>query len=1183
MGAIERVPNIKTKLADPLIPGFMVIQGNHLEELRHLMVSWTQHYPLKPLENEVILVQSNGIAQWLKLALAANSGDGAESGLGIAAGLQVMLPGRFIWQAYRQEFPQLPSASPFDKAPLTWRLLRLLSDLPALAARAPDPQVLQPLQHFLDQDPSVSRTWQLAARLADLYDQYQVYRADWLEAWLQGESVLITAAGERQPLKAEQAWQPLLWQWLNADIRQAHSEADFLSYASRSSVHQVFCQQLGEADANQPPTGFPRRIIVFGISSLPRQTLEVLEVLSQFSQVMLFVCNPSQHYWGDLIEGRELFKKAYQRNSERRVPDNLDEDQLHLHGHPLLAAWGRQGRDYLRLLDERDQPQSYQQHFERIDLFSSPGNETLLQQLQDDILELRTLSERQAMQIQVDVQDRSLSFMLAHSPQREVEILQDQLLAEFEAAQHSGEPLNPRDILVMVPDIQVYAAHIDAVFGKLDRDDPRYLPFHIADQGQRHKAPLLIALESLLHLPESRFSVTELLDLLDVPALRACFELDEVDLLSLKRWIQGANIRWGLDAEQREALDLPEGVSANTWRFGLKRMLLGYASGETSAWQGTVPYAEVAGLEAARLGPLVLLLDQLETAWHTLQQATHAGEWAARLQQLLQDFFVPQSELDQALLLKFEQQLTQWLEAIELAEASDLPLTLDVVREELLSGLDQPGLSQTFLAGSVNFATLMPMRAIPFRQVWLLGMNDGAYPRAVRPVDFDLMAQDYRPGDRSRREDDRYLFLEALLAAREKLVVSWVGRSARDNSVRPPSVLVGQLRDHLQSGWQGQTDDLLNELTIEHPLQPFSRRYFDQDAAAHAPFSYASEWLAVHQPISQAQSPLSLEPWQPETALSLSQLVQLMKQPIDSFYALRLQVPRTESIQVLRDTESFALDGLEVWQLRDRLLQSAILPAVDEDDFLQRVGDEVQRIQQEGLLVEGSLGQLQGQQLCQGLDAVYSDWLAERTEFSDALESQPVMYSAHSEWGVLSVEAMLEPLYQNPETGEVALLLLQSSGLIKQGRTRKWHNHLRGWLMHLLAHQSGLKLTTWIMTPEGKIRFAPLASAEQARACLDRLLQAAHATLQAPTPLSLDTAIAWLANRDDAAVPEFPEGKLQTKLLEALDKSLQQSRFFHQHCTGLEQLWAEGAFVQHAQALYGDFHQAVTAQKETRS
>ncbi|MFN3881225.1 MAG: exodeoxyribonuclease V subunit gamma [Nitrincola lacisaponensis] len=1160
--------------------GLMVIQGNHLEELRHLMVRWTQRYPLRPLENEVMLVQSNGIAQWLKLALAAKAGNELESGLGIAAGLQVMLPGRFIWQAYRAVFPRLPSVSPFDKGPLTWRLLRLLNDLPALAARAGNAQVLQPLEYFLQQDPSVSRTWRLASRLADLYDQYQVYRADWLDAWLAGETVIITAQGERLPLSAEQLWQPLLWQWLHEDIAAEHAEVDFLHYASRSSVHRLFCQQLSQVSAGQGAAGLPRRIIVFGISSLPQQTLEVLEVLAQFSQVMLFVCNPSQHYWGDLIEGRELFKKAYRRNPGRPVPDSLTDEQLHLHGHPLLAAWGRQGRDYLRLLDERDQPSTYQQHFERIDLFISPGDKTLLQQLQDDILALRSLAERQAMQAQVQAQDRSLCFMVAHSPQREVEILQDQLLAEFEAAQQAGNPLNPRDILVMVPDIQQYAAHIDAVFGKLDRHDPRYLPFHIADQGQRHKAPLLIALESLLHLPESRFSVTELLDLLDVPALRARFELDEVDLISLKRWIQGANIRWGLDATQRAALDLPDGLESNTWRFGLKRMLLGYASGDTAGWQGTVPYAEVAGLEAAKLGPLVLLLDQLESLWHLLPQPANASGWISRLQQLLQDFFLPQNDQDQALLLRFEQQATQWLDAIALGDASDLPLTLDVVREELLSGLDQPGLSQTFLAGSVNFATLMPMRAIPFRQVWLLGMNDGDYPRSVSAVDFDLMAQDYRPGDRSRREDDRYLFLEALLAAREKLVISWVGRNVRDNSVRPASVLVGQLRDHLQSGWQGQTPDLLSELTTEHPLQPFSHQYFAVESASESGRSYAVEWLAVHQPEPEPPDIPALDTWQPDSPLSLTQLVQLLKQPVDSFYSLRLQVPRTESIQVLRDTESFALDGLEVWQLRDRLLHTAVMPAVDEEDFLQRSAAEVQRMQQEGILVEGSLGQLQAQTLKQGLDAVQEVWQVERQTYSEVLESQPVQCAVQTSWGVLAVEALLEPLYRNPENGDLALLLLQSSGLIRQGRTRKWHNHLRGWLMHLLAHQQGLRLTTRILTPEGQIGFAPLDSAAEATECLERLLQAAHETLQAPTLINLETGITWLENSSDLDPSGTPEGRLVTRLQDALDNTFQQSRFFQQHCADLQQLLSDGAFARRAQALYGDFHHAVKTHKD---
>src|SRR5690606_1611863 len=198
--------------------------------------------------------------------------------------------------------------------------------------------------------------------------------------------------------------------------------------------------------------------------------------------------------------------------------------------------------------------------------------------------------------------------------------------------------------------------------------------------------------------------------------------------------------------------------------------------------------------------------------------------------------------------------------------------------------LDQGGLNQRFFAGAVTFATLMPMRAIPFRQVCLLGMNDGDYPRPRMPLDFDLMAADYRPGDRSRRDDDRYLFLEALLSARERLHLSWVGRSVADNSPRPPSVLVGQLRDHLAAGWRlAGGGELLAALTIEHPLQPFSPAAFGP--APH--FSYAREWLAAPAP---APDDAPLPPPEREEPLTLAELTEFLRDPVKAFFRQRLQV-----------------------------------------------------------------------------------------------------------------------------------------------------------------------------------------------------------------------------------------------------------------------------------------------------
>jgi exodeoxyribonuclease V gamma subunit len=172
--------------------------------------------------------------------------------------------------------------------------------------------------------------------------------------------------------------------------------------------------------------------------------------------------------------------------------------------------------------------------------------------------------------------------------------------------------------------------------------------------------------------------------------------------------------------------------------------------------------------------------------------------------------------------------------------------------------MDEPTLNHQFVSGGVTFCTLMPMRAVPFRVVCLLGMNDGDFPRRAPKADFDLLAQPgmARPGDRSRRDDDRYLMLEAVLAARDKLYISWVGRNVRDNSEQPPSVLVSQLRDYLVNGWQLD----LHARTTEHALQPFSRRYFEDGGL----LTYAREWREAHGEAAEAAA-AALPPFESTT------------------------------------------------------------------------------------------------------------------------------------------------------------------------------------------------------------------------------------------------------------------------------------------------------------------------------
>jgi exodeoxyribonuclease V gamma subunit len=1131
----------------PLEPGLAVIHANRLESLRELVVAWFGAHPLAPLEDEVVLVQSNGMAQWLKLALAERDG------LGVCAAVRAELPARFLWRAYQAVLGAgaVPDESPFAKPELGWRIFRLL---PGLLGQ----QSFAPLRRFLADDEDTRKRHQLAQCLADLLDQYQVYRADWLDDWEQGADRLRDALGQPRPLAPEQSWQPQLWRAVIADLPAP------LRHNSRALLHRRFLDRLREL--GERPRDLPRRIVVFGISSLPLQTLAALAELGRFCQVLLCVHNPCRYYWADIIEHRELLRAQGRRQPAKGgMPAEPSDAELHLHANPLLAAWGKQGRDYIRLLDEFDEPERYRAWFRRIDLFEdccTPQCPGLLRQVQQAILDLAPLPLTADERVPVAPESAGMVFHVAHSRQREVEILHDRLLDLF-----AGEAgLRPREVIVMVPDIDAYAPHIRAVFGRLDPDDPRHIPFSISDQRERGRKPLLIALETLLHLPEARFGVSELMQLLEVPALRERFGIAGEDLPRLRQWIAESGIRWGLDGRQRSGIGLPGGLEQNTWRFGLHRMLLGYAVGEGVAYAGIEPYDEVGGLDAARVGPLADLLDALEASWAELRVPALPADWAGRLQSLLERFFAPAGEADELLLDRLGATLEEWDAActrVGLDEA--LPLT--VVREAWLAALDEPSLSQRFLAGRVNFCTLMPMRAIPFEVVCVLGMNDGDYPRSPMPVSFDLMAQPggYRPGDRSRRDDDRYLFLEALLSARRLFYVSWIGRSVQDNSSRPPSVLVARLREYLAGGWRLAAADgrdagqaLLDALTVEHPLQPFSPRYFQPEGTpGHDPrlFTYAHEWRSAHGDaaavlnitgfspspcgrgvgvrasapggdddvsimasaavLSLPDSGMPLAPPVVETALNLDLLAGFLRHPVKAFFTQRLGVWFEPDTVLGEDQEPFGLDALERYRLGDDLLQAAAVSSDPEAALNRRLRQHVNQ----GLLPLGGFAAQAQQRYAEDARIAHRRLRALCTEWP-ALEQHPheIALDLVATPG-LRLEDWLPGLRRN-ESGDWAQILVRPGAVAdKEGLPRR-HNLVASWVRHLAGCAAGLRLHTLQAGADGVVGLAPLEP-EQARQWLDDLSAAWLDGLTAPLPVACRTAFAWLDRLDkgeDAAL-----------------------------------------------------------------
>lgn len=1076
-----------------------VYHSNRLDVLEALMEFIVERERLDdPFEPEMILVQSTGMAQWLQMTLSQK--------FGIAANIDFPLPASFIWDMFVRVLPEIPKESAFNKQSMSWKLMTLL------------PQLLEHedftlLRHYLTDDSDKRKLFQLSSKAADLFDQYLVYRPEWLAQWETGH--LVEGLGEAQ------AWQAPLWKAL---VEYTHELGQPRWH--RANLYQRFIETL--ESATTCPPGLPSRVFICGISALPPVYLQALQALGKHIEIHLLFTNPCRYYWGDIKDPAYLAKllTRQRRHSfeDRELPlfrDSENAGQLFNSDgeqdvdNPLLASWGKLGRDYIYLLSDLESSQE-------LDAFVDVTPDNLLHNIQSDILELENRAvagvnieefSRSDNKRPLDPLDSSITFHVCHSPQREVEVLHDRLLAMLE----EDPTLTPRDIIVMVADIDSYSPFIQAVFGSAPAD--RYLPYAISDRRARQSHPVLEAFISLLSLPDSRFVSEDVLALLDVPVLAARFDITEEGLRYLRQWVNESGIRWGIDDDNVRELELPA-TGQHTWRFGLTRMLLGYAMESAQGeWQSVLPYDESSGLIAELVGHLASLLMQLNI-WHRgLAQERPLEEWLPVCRDMLNAFFLPDAETEAAMTLIEQQWQAIIAEGLGAQYGDAVPLSL--LRDELAQRLDQERISQRFLAGPVNICTLMPMRSIPFKVVCLLGMNDGVYPRQLAPLGFDLMSQKPKRGDRSRRDDDRYLFLEALISAQQKLYISYIGLSIQDNSERFPSVLVQELIDYIGQSHYLPGDEALNcdesearvkaHLTCLHTRMPFDPQNYQPGERQ----SYAREWLPAASRAGKAHSefvqplPFTL----PET-VPLETLQRFWAHPVRAFFQMRLQVNfRTEDSEI-PDTEPFILEGLSRYQINQQLLNALV-----EQDDAERL---FRRFRAAGDLPYGAFGEIFWETQCQEMQQLADRVIACR---------QPG-------------QSMEIDLACNGVQITGWLPQVQPDGLLR------WHPSLLSvaqgmqlWLEHLVYCASGGNGESRLfLRKDGEWRFPPLA-AEQALHYLSQLIEGYREGMSAPLLVLPESGGAWLKTcydaRNDAMLDDDSTlQKARTKFLQAYEGNM---------------------------------------------
>ena len=821
-----------------------------------------------PLKSEIIVVQSRGMERWLSMELARHHG--------IAANYAFPFPNAFVRDLFRQIFPDAPERSPFDPDIMTWRIM---TRIPGLISK---PEFVS-LRNYLGKGGELLKQFQLSERIADLFDQYLLFRPEMIGRWEKGQGT---------------HWQAVLWRELTRGHEGEH----------RAALTETFLRRVRALEKTQQD--FPERLSVFGISALPQFHVRILSVLSPFTEINLFLMNPCQEYWGDILGGWEM-KRRIAGEKSRRIP----KQDLHLErGNSLLASMGNLGRDFFDLIQELEARE--------FPLFIDSGEESLLSCIQSDILNLRERGPEEKKPLSSE--DHSLQIHSCHSPMREMEVLQDRILDLFER----HEDLTPGDITVMCPDIEAYAAYIQAVFD-IPREDPRWIPFTIADRSIRHESGIIETFLSILDLQGGRFGASHVLAVLESAAVQRRFGLDEQDLDIIRKWVGDTGIRWGIDEKTRQALGLPA-FRENTWAAGLERLLLGYAlpGGEERMFGHVLPYDQVEGTQARVLGAFLDFTSLLFGQVTVLDINRTPADWAKTLSEILDTFFAMDEDSEREIqavrnvINAFEEGAC--FGSFEYREPVDLPL----IKWHLGRSFTRQGFGYGFLSGGLTFCAMLPMRSIPFRVICLVGMNGDAYPRQSRPLGFDLMARHPRPGDRSRRDDDRYLFLEALLSARESLYISYVGQNIQDNTPIPPSVLVSEIMDYVEQGFEPDKRSLSDGIVTMHRLQAFNPEYFT-NSRTH--FSYSREYCEAAQGLlspSEKAAPFISdglsEPEESWKTVDLEDLAGFFANPARYLLTKRLGMLLEERTSVLEEKEAFDLYGLERYILENRLVEKRL-------------------------------------------------------------------------------------------------------------------------------------------------------------------------------------------------------------------------------------------------------------------
>lgn len=880
---------------------FNIFKSNKMENLIDALAFVLGDVPDNPMMPEWIGIQSRGMKQWVTLQVAQK--------FGICTNMHFLFPRQMVDQiltslTLSEDIDD--QAEALNEDLLFWYVLKLLKKNPTTG------DVFN-LDHYIKEDETGKKLYQLSMKIAKVFDDYQIYRPELLIDWQKGRQTVFPEI-IKDPVAQ---WQAKLWHQIVSKECKHHLAAKahlFLKNFSSKIINRDY---------------LPSRLSLFGVSALPKLFLQVFEKMSEIMDINLFLLTPSNQFFFDIKSAGQIGKIALKEASGEE-PESLYYEMTN----PLLSSLGTSTKGFYTCLEAFN----YHEPFE--DLFQDPLQEsgepnTMLTYLQSDILNLvHRKKSYQHGPVAIAASDTSICIHACHSPMREAQVLKDLLLNEVE----KNPELAPHDIIVMMPDIEAYAPFIESVFSL-----ETTLPFSISDRRKKSESESLDAFLKILGLRNSRLEQSRVLNLLLSESIAKKFNITFDEMAMIEKMVEDAKILWGRDATHRETLGLPP-FEENTWQFGLQRLFMGMAMPEKQEIlvQNILPCQPFEGLDLEVLGKLAAFCHALFSSLEMVTGQKTIEKWCEVLREIsfsLMDRNF-ENEADLNFLIQTIDQIKEDAQKAGVNEPVSFEMIFSVIEKKLDLNISQGN----FLSGNITFCNVMPMRSIPFKIVVLMGMDEKSFPRQAFTPGFNLIKKYPLPGDKSERDEDRYLFLETLLSARSKFICTYTGISIQDNSKIPCAGVVSELMDTMDQSFDFQEGA---EYHFFHPLHPFNEAYFNQTDSF---FSFSKDNCRIAKALCSDRAekdrsdprifvqPSFQKPLKGLLSIHLDEIIRFFRNPIEGFMKEELDIKIREIEEQTLDREAFSISGMDQYILGSFLIEKESAGDTDFYPFFKAMG-----------------------------------------------------------------------------------------------------------------------------------------------------------------------------------------------------------------------------------------------------